>query len=86
MNAEGSFGGFLSLTDIFSAFLRPRTERELRMVYTSVGSILNAVRGSISERYPFVNDVPTHRLIYTLSISYSSFIELTASMTLKTGR
>ncbi|KWX15675.1 Manganese-dependent inorganic pyrophosphatase/ putative DHHA2 domain protein [Giardia duodenalis assemblage B] len=81
VNSEGSFSGFLSLTDIFSSFLRPRTERELRMVYTSVGSILSAVKGKYLGKPSLADDVPTHRLIYTLSISYSSFIELTASMT-----
>lgn len=81
INAEGAFSGLLSLADIFSAFLRPRTEKELRMVYTSVGSILSAVKGKYLGKAHLTNDIPTPRLIYTLSISYSSFIDITASMT-----
>lgn len=81
INAEGSFRGLLSLADISSAFLRPRTEKELRMVYTSVGSILSAVKGKYLGKTRLTNDVPTHRLIYTLSISYSSLVNLTDSMT-----
>lgn len=70
--------GILSLTDMFTAFLRPRKERQLRSVKTSVTSIKSTLKG----RYLFDNKNVDHAAVqdYILHSPCVEFSAFEASM------